>query len=674
MSDQDKPRQFLRQKQAADSYSTSESDSDGAVQQLQQTLEQENATPPTRASPQLAKKPSTVSTIRAGSQADVELKKPPQANAGNMTVETETVSAVPTVAVSSTASNANIQGSLNAAPTNNNSVNNLPTTTNSAASSAAAPSSNPTSSNITNGGSANAGGAGSNSIRVKKSTDNVANKGLSRTTRKKKSSRLAAGGGNSKAEIFAAKIASAVDEADSSDSDETFVYESSSHNDSANRPRFHRNLSSSSIQPPPSVASATATSNGAQPPQPQAPPQSQSQSSQPSESAAAARQVGAGSPKDPPVAAAPGIGKANSLPVGYGNAYRNNSSPRFNKATPSPFLRATSSRYFEGSSSSNNKLHRWRSGSYADDDDEDEELGEGAEGDLDDDDEYVDYSETTPLRPNNSSGYRSIRRARKNGGLVVYSPHNYRRKSPSLRYYMFRRFLWMTLAILCILGAGFVLGFLLASSKPLDTLEVEEIFDIIISDQELAFDMSLEAINPGFLAVDIFKTDLDVFARSPYAKDEPDEALADNDAASSHTLLLGNVQHFNAPVTFEGGFFNKVVQSAVGDVKLMNPGKNVTDDDDDNGGTNRTLTTTITQANDTPPYDIYENNSDSDLDSGQKKWVRLSSHPFDLIVRGILRYDLLFGRGQRTVSVVKSVHVDPNVDLIAQPQPEPPSS
>lgn len=614
MSDQDKPRQFLRQKQPADSYSTSESDSDGAVQQ-HQTTDQENTTPPARASPQLTKKPSTVSTIRTGSQADVELKKPPPANSGNMTVETETVSAVPTVAVSSTA---NLPGSLNATPANNNSVNNLPS--NSTASSSAAASN--TSTNIANGDS----NANSNSIRVKKSTDNVANKGLSRT-KKKKSSRLAAGGGNSKAEIFAAKIASAVDEADSSDSDETFVYESSSHNDSSARPRFHRNLSSSSIQPPPLQQ------------QPSAAPPSAAGGQQQKESAPAA-----------------GVNKANSLPVNYGNAYRN-SSPRFNKASQkSPFLRATSSRYFEGSNAASNKLHRWRSGSYADDDDEDEELGEAAEGDLEDEDEYVDYSETTPLRPNNSSGYRSIRRARKNGGLVVYSPHNYRRKSPSLRYYMFRRFLWMTLAILCILGAGFVLGFLLASSKPLDTLEVEEIFDIIISDQELAFDMSLEAINPGFLAVDIFKTDLDVFARSPYAKDEPDDAIM-GDSSSSHTLLLGNVKHFNAPVTFEGGFFNKVVQSAVGDVKLMNPGKNVTED----GGTNQTLA----RANDNTLYDSYEN--DNDLDSGQKKWVRLSSHPFDLIVRGILRYDLLFGRGQRTVSVVKSVHVDPNVDLIAQP-------
>jgi hypothetical protein len=666
MSDQDKPRQFLRQKQAADSYSTSESDSDGAHQQQQhQTVDQENTTPSARASPQLTKKPSTVSTIRAGSQADVELKKPPPVNSGNMTVETETVSAVPTVAVSSTASNANIQGSLNATPANNNSVNTLPS--NATASSTTASN---TSTNITNGGSANANAANtsnaSNSIRVKKSTDNVANKGLSRT-KKKKSSRLAAGGGNSKAEIFAAKIASAVDEADSSDSDETFVYESSSHNDSSNRPRFHRNLSSSSIQPP-QLPSATASATALPaPPSSTAPPQSQP---------SAATAGNAGVQQKETTAPTTGINKANSLPVSYGNAYRNNSfsSPRFSKATPatasqkSPFLRATSSRYFEGSNPGNNKLHRWRSGSYADDDDEDEELGEGGEGDIDDDDEYVDYSETTPLRPNNSSGYRSIRRARKNGGLVVYSPHNYRRKSPSLRYYMFRRFLWMTLAILCILGAGFVLGFLLASSKPLDTLEVEEIFDIIISDQELAFDMSLEAINPGFLAVDIFKTDLDVFARSPYAKDEPDEALMD-DASSSHTLLLGNVQHFNAPVTFEGGFFNKVVQSAVGDVKLMNPGKNVTDndDDDDDGGANRTLA----QANDKSPYDSYESNNENDLDSGQKKWVRLSSHPFDLIVRGILRYDLLFGRGQRTVSVVKSVHVDPNIDLIAQPQPQP---
>jgi hypothetical protein len=88
---------------------------------------------------------------------------------------------------------------------------------------------------VTTTGNLNAG----SSLKIKKSTDNV-----TRTSnRKKKKSRQVLG---SKAEIFAAKIASAVDEAaHSSDSDETFVYESNP--PESQRPKWSRNPSASSL-------------------------------------------------------------------------------------------------------------------------------------------------------------------------------------------------------------------------------------------------------------------------------------------------------------------------------------------------------------------------------------------------------------------------------------------
>lgn len=665
---------------------SSESDSDEVLSQQQPGEHHHNNTTTdddTVAKPQptLRKEPSSISTIRgdtstttAPSSATLTTKKPTSTNMGNMTVETETVSAVPTVAVSNTNINPDTtssSGNNNANTTNSSTTNNSISGGNSMynnssvsggqtnAATATASSSSFTTANNNNTNNNNASSQGNpsslgannnnntNSVRGKKSTDNVTNKGLTRS-KKKKNNRLVPTAGNSKAEIFAAKIASAVDEVDSSDSDETFVYESNSHNESnaANsnnnntsnsnsRPRFHRNLSSSSIQP-----------------------ETIKKSSNPTVTTAAAGESVA-------PATASYVTTANSTNNNNRNSW---SSPRRNNnnVPQSPSLRPAASRYFDNKHQQN--LYRWRSGSYADDfDEDDDDIGRGDDDNIegyDEDDEYLlDNSEITPLRQKNNSSYRSIRRSKNNPGMVVYSPHNYRRKPPSARYYYFRLVLWMVFIILCILGIGFILGFLLATSKPLDSLQVEEIFDIIISDQELAFDMSIQAINPGYLAVDIYNTDLDIFAKSSHLNngDDDDEPPSDpwtSSVTSAHTLLLGNVKHFNAPVTFEGGFFNKVVQSSVGDVKLMNPGKNVTGDDKggNNGGGSNTTTALFMSNNSNGDDD------DDDLDSGQKKWVRLSSYPFELIVRGILKYNLMLGRGQRTVSIVQTVHVDPTTE------------
>ena len=299
------------------------------------------------------------------------------------------------------------------------------------------------------------------------------------------------------------------------------------------------------------------------------------------------------------------------------------------------------------------------------DGDEEEELYNEDDDDFDDDDDddyYNEYSESTPFRvamnnkqstanPNYGSfGGPGGRRAWKgnahplyntgtsNSGSRAYSPHNYKRygngaDGNNVRFQRIRFTLWMILVILSILGLGFVMGFLLATTKPLHNVAVADVFDILVSDEELMFDVVVEGINPGFLSVEISNVDLDVFARSAYVQED----TASKPKGEPHTMLLGNIQHFEVPLSFEGGVLSRRLLKSVGQFRLVHPGRNTTSspDDDDSDDADMVLPT---ESNSNSPG---SGGSGGDIDNGQKKWARVSLHPFELIIRGVLKYDLL---------------------------------
>lgn len=638
-------------------------------------------------------------------------------NTNSMTVETETVSAVPTLSVAA------------------------------------------------------AGGSGSTIVKVKKSIDNV-NKSL-RRAKKKKSSRL--GSQASKAEVFAAKIASAVDEAQSSDSDETFVYESNPHDShlvtpNSIRPRFQtRNSSSSSLPHPnfipqpqnfnlsqtlPLVPPGSSSSNTPSSPridsyqtltltkrsnaqkqyqqqllvqqqqqqqltassdhpsrhqlqllhqysldplneqatlpnsQPNSPQLLQQSSFYGSKGHYGRYNIPVDSPssviQDPMESSVSDSREMDShkrtlstseVPrraLKNSHIQTSNGVPhslrRDLKKQPSSQLRVLSNKHFD-SVNAGYKTHgqhplRWNRG-YNEEDEEDA-IYNDIDEDFDEDD-YYGYSETTPLRVN-GSGRNGQRRSRKNGGssLRAYSPHNYQRQSGSMsRYQRVRTALWLFLATLTILGAGFMMGFLLATNKPLHSVTVPDIFDVLVSDEELLFDVVIEAINPGFLSIDVSEIDLDVFARSPYVIDDGREIQGTEDGSDGpHTMLLGNIEHFEVPLVFDGGFFSKRVQKSVGQLRLVHPGRNTTatngggggggGDDEEEGHDEKSKDPNIDNydpIDDFPLRDIV--NFGEDLDSGQRKWARLNVHPFELIIRGVMCYELPLSRGINLASISK---------------------
>lgn len=579
--------------------------------------------------------------------------------------------------------------------------------------------------------------AAPNNIKLKKSIDNVAlnnpagpsnSNNTIKRHKKKKPSRVA---GTTKAEIFAARIARAVDEVDSSDSDETFVYDSNPHTDSTQgsasnsasgvvpRPRFpNRNMSTSSLSVPEQqqhsipninqIQSTVVTPSVTTPPLtsglPNAPRRGSGNLSQRNLHQHLSATEGSVSedqgfllptrtlqhkssnPKQlrktlssPRANSHNGVSLANGGGPSTGGSRNSSKYSSLNSndsQLPLPNLRGKPSRMFAVASGGNNSTgngnknsRRWRpsgagpSTAYMDEDDEDE-----AEGDIDDDD-YLDVTEVTPLRHSKQtqsgvggtggSGYggtyngangtngRSLRLSRKNGGIMVYSPHNYQeQRALTSRYYYVRMMLWVTLFIVFVVGFGFVLGFLYATSKPLSDLKFSRVFDVLASDDELAFEIVVEAYNPGLLAVTLENVDLDVFARSPYVDDEQSGGGGwfgggDGKDEGPHTMKLGTIQSFDVPVFFEGGFFNRRPGKAIADVRLQHPGFNSTIDDDDS-------------------LDLKAPSSgDDSKDDGQKRWSRVSVHPFDLTIRGVVKYELFMGRW-KSVSVAKTMKVDPN--------------
>lgn len=629
-----------------------------------------------------------------------------------------------------------------------------------------------------------AAGSSSN-LRLKKSTDNITKP--THQKKKKKASRLSSQA--SKAEVFAARIASAVDEAQSSDSDETFVYESNPHDPlfAANsRPHLHSRASSSSLysRPSPSLmklsqqavqSSSTPPSGAASPnidsyqtltlnkrhnvqkqhkqhypiqqhvpmsPDPSASPQVPAQSyfnegvrSQPTspyipqhgqfqinkpyhiQSSMSSDGIASNQELEEAVPARPHMRTASSsvLPRQLLKKSRAHVSTGGVPTRASVLQSKPSSQFRNLPKYMDN--HRGMSHSRflamngVDSGDEGGEYNSiDADFDFDDydDDDFYEFNETTPLRINNSAGKASNNSGsgprkvykRVPGNMNDYSPHNYQRSRKRTRGEKIRLAFWLFMGLVLVLGTGFLMGFLLATNKPMHGLNVSRVFDVLVSDDELLFDVVIEAVNPGYLSIEVSDLDLDVFARSSYLLDE---VASSSDAATVATadsnkpgfqitpsmMFLGNIKHFDAPLTFRGGMFSKKAQKAVGQLKLVHPGRNTTsssngESDGANGETrglagieltqwlgsivpilskehDETVTgNSINSKQHEKPGALNEYASvakDEGVDRGQEKWTRINVHPFDMIIRGVLKYQLPLGSTVKTASISKVSHL-----------------
>ncbi|KAK0727016.1 vacuolar segregation subunit 7-domain-containing protein, partial [Lasiosphaeria miniovina] len=452
---------------------------------------------------------------------------------------------------------------------------------------------------------------------------------------------------SSKADIFEAKVASAVEEANSSDSEETFVYDSNPP-DARERPhRFHSRTPSAtsmasqvdrngmrsihavmeSTVPTMAVKKSMKFVN--------------SYNSNANESA-----VGEDDGK--------GTGRSNTAGSARGTARHHHHFGRWGRngsgnSHPSLF---TDPSPFSASQSVGSNTARQPSGPPSPRFNGRAAIANGKRGihlsagyDLDDTTTGAD-DETTPLIP--SGTMRSGRSARGRRGM-----HNLRsmesqsyRPQPS---FLNRFASCLVLTVMLLLVVSGAIGFMFATSQPLMNIKLVGMDHVVVSSEELMLDLTIRAHNPNVVVVVVDSANIEVFAKSPHAgtdsewyRTHPGEIKTPrkpsmsrraigtlDDSAddpppsdSAPNMKLGTITGFGSPLTFEGSFFHSGPSYSTGEVRLHNPG-------------NGTV-------------------------GGPERWERIMGDEFQLIVKGYIKYTLPLSQRVRSQIIEGNMKIKPN--------------
>ncbi|KAG6008688.1 hypothetical protein E4U21_004043 [Claviceps maximensis] len=252
--------------------------------------------------------------------------------------------------------------------------------------------------------------------------------------------------------------------------------------------------------------------------------------------------------------------------------------------------------------------------------------------------------ERTPL----ISTLRSSRGHRNRRG-----PHNLR-QAESQTYsrrssYLNRFAACLVLTMMLLLVTTGAIGFMFATSQPMTGIEIVSIKNVVTSEQVLMFDLTVKAHNPNIVPVSIDHADLEIFAKSEFAgtgsywrqhsgavpldefhtvddpandppKSEP--GTGDSDSDSRPNVLLGRIAEFDSPLAFEGSIFHQGTSSSTGEMQLPFPG--------------------------------------NDTAGGSKRWEHIYQNEFDLIVKGVVKYSLPLSSHIRSATVSGRTTVKPN--------------
>jgi Vacuolar segregation subunit 7 len=453
---------------------------------------------------------------------------------------------------------------------------------------------------------------------------------------------------SSKADIFEAKVASAVDEANSSDSDETFVYESNPPETYVPRSARHHSRTPSAT----SLASQIDQYGG----------RSKSNGKDGQHSVAGKRSMkfaNYNTNLD---------GEYGSQGGGRGGG-RTVSTPRHHHIsrhsrgpshvglfdTDSPFTQANkpmSPRVPTGKSRPNSPRF---SGNRA------TSSPRKAEAYSYDADEGVADDERMPLI--GSVRVNRARHARKlnNGGLrPIEYVEDERRGFFSRHGACF--VVTLLFLILCVAAASFIM----VLSRPLLDVSIKEIKNVLATEQELMLDLNVQATNPNLFAITVSDLNMDIFAKSGFAGsaaqwrqiqsgsltkrkwrarittdpsnnaaysgdgiDEGNDPI-DNPGSDPQTMVLGRIFEFDSPLVFEASPIRRQSMLSLGEIRLTKPG-------------NKTE------------------------EGGSARWERVIQHPFELIVGGTVRYQLPLSSRTRSASVRSKFKVDPKDSEGARP-------
>lgn len=233
-----------------------------------------------------------------------------------------------------------------------------------------------------------------------------------------------------------------------------------------------------------------------------------------------------------------------------------------------------------------------------------------------------------------------------------------------------RRFTaFASLGTLLVFLIAAIVIILIMCSKPLYDVHIKGIQNVLASEQSLMFDINVRAVNPNLISVQVSDLNVNIFAKSKYLRgkhlwkrhqngigadskarfkkprerplhggshqrkgsegsyhslegvDEGTDPI-DDPETDSQTMLLGRISEFDSPLIFDPSPIRRHALSSIGEVQLAKPG-NTTEED------------------------------------GSERWEKVIEHDFELIVRGVLRYSLPITSRTRSASIGGSVIVHP---------------
>lgn len=468
---------------------------------------------------------------------------------------------------------------------------------------------------------------------------------------------------SSKADIFEAKVASAVDEVDSSDSEETFVYESNPPESLSARPnRYHSRT--------PSATSMVSQMDQYGPKSRQdghhiiAGKKSMKFANNPYHSAGYSGEATDGTIRGTGHSGRTSVGNASHVHYG-GRFVRGGVSHPSLFDTDSPFPQA--SRPLRGAAAhvarSSPRASSLKSPPLL-------QVSRGtkksAQSILYDFEGEGADDERTPL-VNSVRSVRSRYSRRGVAGASRQSPSADEDQNPYCRRATAFVSMWSLFALL----VGGIIIMLAMCSKSLYDVQVEEIRHVLASEQEIMLDLHVQAVNPNLIAVQVNNLDVNIFAKSRYvgtnelwrshpnlrpkqtisdgeaseenvspnhlrqAEPEPEYQVLDNvdegtdpiddPEVDTQTMLLGRIFEFDSPLIFEASPIRHQPFSSTGGLRLAQPG----------------------------------NKSE---EGGTRRWERVMQHDFELIIRGVLRYSTPITWRPRSASISGSVFVHPGDD------------
>ncbi|KAI9007967.1 hypothetical protein CLU79DRAFT_711668 [Phycomyces nitens] len=155
-------------------------------------------------------------------------------------------------------------------------------------------------------------------------------------------------------------------------------------------------------------------------------------------------------------------------------------------------------------------------------------------------------------------------------------------------------------------GTGAIWLFLIFVASPLTDVEVVGISNVLGTQKELIFNLQVRARNYNWWTVQISHASFSVFASSHFFGQRHSFLLKHLLLGADPAEFLGTIYQLEDPLVFEPGkIFHSTQSTAISQIQIKNPGAT--------HGDNR----------------------------GNERWSLLIRYPYELTVRGVLKYSLM---------------------------------